>query len=54
MKYLVKKNGLYLYKLKPNGYAYFSTIDRAIKFDKNKAKELANEYKGEIELYEIN
>ena len=53
MKYLVKKDDLYLYKVKPNGYGYFSTKEHATAFSKEKAKELAKMYKGEI-VYEIN
>ena len=50
MKYLVKKGELYLYKTKPNGYGYFSTKERAEKYSKTEAEELAKRYKGEIEL----
>lgn len=50
MSYLVKKDGLYLYKIKPNGYAYFSTKEHATKYSKKEATELANKYKGELEL----
>ena len=50
MKYLIKKDGMYLYKIKPNGYAYFSERIRAKSFSKKEATELAKQYKGEIEL----
>ena len=50
MKYLVKKDGLYLYKTKPNGYAYFSERTRAKAFSKKEAEDLAKKYKGELEL----
>ena len=50
MKYVVKKDGIYLYKIKPNGYAYFSEKPRAKKLNKREAEDLAKKYKGELEL----
>ena len=50
MSYVVKKDGLYLYKIKPNGYAYFSEKTRAKGFNKKEAEDLAKKYKGELEL----
>ena len=52
MSYVVKKDGLYLYKTKPNGYGYFSEKIRAKKFNKEEAEDLAKKYKGELELVE--
>lgn len=48
MRYLVKKGDLFLYKIKPNGYGYFSTKEHATAFSKEKAEELAKMYKGEM------
>lgn len=48
-KYAVKKDGMYLYKVKPNGYGYFSEKIRANKYSKKEAQELAKKYGGEIE-----
>lgn len=50
MKYLVKKDGYYLYKIKSNGFGYFSEKVRAKLFTKKEAEELAKKYKGEIEV----
>lgn len=50
MPYLVKKDNLYLYKVKPNGYGYFSTVEHAKKYSKKEATELAKAYNAEIEL----
>ena len=49
MPYIVKKDDLYLYKTKPNGYAYFSEKERAKPFNKQEAEELAKKYNAEVE-----
>ena len=47
--YIIEKDDLFLYKIKPNGYAYFSGgIERAKLFDKEKATELAEQYHGKV------
>ena len=47
--YIIEKDNLFLYKIKPNGYAYFSgSIKRAMLFDKEKANELAEQYHGKV------
>ena len=49
MKYVVKKGDFYLYKVKPNGYGYFSEKVRAKTFTKEEAQKLAKQFGGEIE-----
>ena len=49
MKYVVRKGDIYLYKVKPNGYGYFSEKVRAKIFTKEEAQKLAKQYKGEVE-----
>ena len=50
MKYLVKKDNLYLYKIKDNGFAYFSSKEKSMTFSKRKAIDLAKQYGGEVEV----
>ena len=49
MKYVVKKDEVYLYKIKPNGWGYFSEKVRAKTFSKAEAQKLAKQFRGEIE-----
>ena len=49
MKYIVRKDDIYLYKIKPNGYGYFSEKVRAKTFTKEEAQKLAKQYKAKVE-----
>ena len=48
-KYVVKKGSHYLYKIKDNGYGYFSERIRAKLFSKREAEKYADRYNAEVE-----